>query len=74
MSLHDYHRSLTLLNESFYGLILAALQRADSTNYERLMRSFPEVAQELKTRHRSPDGRTPSETDLDEFAEPRGRT
>jgi len=71
VSLHDYHRSLKLLNESFYGLLLAALQRADSTNYDRLKRSFPEVAQELETRHRSPDGRTPSEMDLDEFEAPR---
>ena len=71
MSLHDYRRSLKLLNESFYSLLLASLQRSDTTNFERLKRAFPEVAQELQDRHRSPDGRTPSEMDLDEFEQPR---
>ena len=71
MSIFDYHRSLKLLNESFYSLLLAAMQRADSTNFERLQRAFPEVHQELLSRHRSPDGRTVAECDLDELEQPR---
>ena len=73
MSLHDYKVSGELATSGvpFTALILAAMQRADSTNLERLKKAFPEVHAELEKRFNSPSGLLPSERDWASFEVPR---
>ena len=63
MSLHEYEESRAIEREdrSFYGLIMAAMRRADTDNLERLKAAFPETWAELQDRYRSPGGRLASE-------------
>jgi hypothetical protein len=71
MSLFDYQRSRELADQPFAALVMAALRKADSTNYARLARAFPEVEAELRERFHAPGGVTPAEAACDAFEEPR---
>lgn len=46
---------------SFYGLLMAAMRRADSTNAAKLRRAFPEVWDDLQARYEAPAGILPSD-------------
>jgi hypothetical protein len=63
MSLYDYRRSqaLYVADEPFYGLIMAAMRRADTDNLELLRRAFPETHAELHARYHAPGGLLPGE-------------
>ena len=63
MSRHDYRVSLELVRSGvpYCALLLAALARADSTNYQRLAAAFPDVAQELAERAAAPGNMLSSE-------------
>lgn len=41
---------------SFYGLIMAAMRKADTTNAAILWRAFPEVWDDLQARYEAPGG------------------
>lgn len=58
MSLFDYQRSQAIAraDEPFYGIIMAAMRRADSTNIIMLRHAFPEVWAELEERYNAPGG------------------
>lgn len=58
MSLYDYHRCRALeeADEPFYGLVMAAMQRADSDNRPKLQGAFPGVWRELRRRYDAPRG------------------
>ena len=73
MSLHDFRVSGELATSGvpFTALLLAAMQRANTTNLERLKQAFPEVHAELEKRFNSPGGLLPSERDWAEFEVPR---
>ena len=71
MSLFDFNRSGELAHQPFIALVMAALRKADTDNYARLARAFPEIEQELQTRYNSPGGLTPAEQDLEDFEAPR---
>jgi len=63
MSLHDYRRSAALADadEPFYGLVMAAMRRADTDNARKLAQAFPEAWHELQARYASPGGRLESD-------------
>ena len=63
MSLYDYRRSQALdaADEPFYGLIMAAMRRADTDNLALLRRAFPETHAELLARYNAPGGCLPGE-------------
>ena len=65
MSHYDYKMSQVLAAECvpFYALIMAALRGADTDNYWKLSRAFPEVARELTRRYNAPGGFLPEEGD-----------
>jgi hypothetical protein len=74
MSLGDYQQSGALaVSASFHALVMAAMRRADTDNYRRLARAFPEIAAELETRYNAPGGRTPAEAAMDDFETRRTR-
>jgi len=56
VSLYDYERSKKLEGEPFYGLIMAAMRRADTDNMGKLEGLFPEVWDELHARYHAPGG------------------
>ena len=58
MSHYDYTYSLEISRKDppFYGLIMAAISKADSSNYEKLRSTFPEVWNEFQIRYHSPGG------------------
>jgi hypothetical protein len=41
---------------SFYGLLMAAMRKADTTNAAILRRAFPEVWDDLQARYEAPGG------------------
>jgi hypothetical protein len=53
MSLFDYLKALKFLEEDppFYGLIMAAMIRADTRNTAILRNAFPEIDEELQRRY-----------------------
>ena len=61
MSRYDYERSKILAeaDEPFYGLIMAAMRRADTYNQELLRRAFPDVWKEIEDRYNAPGGVLP---------------
>ena len=63
MSLHDYRCSLELSkgDPPFYGLIMAAIRRADDNNLCKLEYVFPEVVKEFKARYNAPGGVLPED-------------
>ncbi len=58
MSLHEYRDSIQLTDQhhTFYGLIMAAMIKADTHNAELLGVAFPEVREELEARYHAPNG------------------
>ncbi len=58
MSFHEYQesRQLERADVSFYGLIMAAMRRADTDNLQLLRGAFPKVWDELQARYHAPGG------------------
>ena len=68
MSRYDYHASQMLdqFDAPFYGLIMAALRKADTSNAAKIRAAWPEVAAEFQARYDAPGGYLPSELDSSE--------
>jgi len=71
MSLFDFQQAQDLAARRFSALLMAAMLSGREDQVERLRRAFPEIAQELEARRRSPTGETPAELSIREFEEPR---
>ena len=58
MSLFDYQQSKEIAKSDppFAALIMAAMRKADSTNFAILCYAFPEIAVEAKLRYDAPGG------------------
>jgi len=58
MSLFDFKVACELNEKdvSFYGLIMAAMWKADDLNLDKLKTAFPDVWRELQIRYHSPGG------------------
>lgn len=58
-----YRASLELsrTDPPFYGLVMAAMRKADTTNAAILRRSFPDVWADLQARYESPGGVLPTD-------------
>ena len=58
MSHYDYKSSIQveMTGASFYGIIMAAMRRADDQNLDKLRASWPEVWDELRKRYHAPGG------------------
>lgn len=67
MSAHDYLRACKLSQERFSALMMGAMMSGRERQVAALRTLFPELAQELDARRRSPNGRTPAESAFDEF-------
>lgn len=63
MSYFDYQFSKVpvMMDAPFYGLIMAAMRRADTLNAARLRHAFPEVWEELQARYNAPGAILPGE-------------
>lgn len=63
MSWFDYKASQMISREDppFYALIMAAMRKADTVNLQRLEKTFPDTAKELRERYSAPDGKLPHE-------------
>lgn len=63
MSHHDYMVGLEIeaMDPSFYGIIQAAMRKADTRNLGLLQEAWPGVYDELRTRYNAPGGLLPSE-------------
>lgn len=64
MSLYAFKVALQLEkdNTDFYGLIMAAMMRADDFNLIKLKREWLQVWAELEHRYNAPQGLMPGET------------
>lgn len=70
MSLYDYTASQQLAFDApFYGLIMAAMRRADTANLVLLRNSWPEVWAELDARYQAPGGALPGDAEYDAIQE-----
>ena len=60
---YEYFESRTIEGRdyAFYSLIMAAMRRADTDNLALLVRAFPDVWDELKTRAHADFGLLPGE-------------
>ena len=58
MSLYDWRYAIAQVHADapFEGLIMAAVLRADSDNFERLRAVFPELHAEASERYHAPGG------------------
>jgi hypothetical protein len=58
MSIYNYWDSqeIALGDPSFYGIVMAAMRKADSFNSAKLIAAFPEVYDELLERYNAPGG------------------
>ena len=58
MSIHEYYMAVQIKKQDspFYGIIMAAMLRADTGNLEKLKAAFPEQFIELNARYNSPGG------------------
>lgn len=65
MSHHEYEVSRKIAAEDppFYGIVMAALRKADDKNYRLLRAAFPTVEREFQDRYNLPAGMYPSEVD-----------
>lgn len=63
MSHYDYSASQVIDSRDvpFYGIIMAAMRRADSYNLEKLIGAWPEVWDELRQRYEAPGGYLPGD-------------
>ena len=67
MSYFDYESSRTIASgASFYGIIMAAMRKADDGNLAKLTRAWPEQWAELQLRYNSPGGLMESEREASE--------
>jgi len=59
MTYNDYicGRELDVHDHPFYGLIQAAMRRADTKNLEMLKTCWPEIWDDLQKRYNAPGGR-----------------
>lgn len=58
-TLYDKEISRTILllpGVSFYGILLAAIDRADTYNLQKLEMMFPEAVRDARIRYNAPDG------------------
>jgi len=58
---YDYQTSLPLWQYSFYQLLMAAMQNADTENLRILSEGFPDVYANLVKRRSTPGGFLPGE-------------
>lgn len=58
MSRYDYDFSMELveIDPPFYGLVMAAMRRADPYNLRQLREGFPGIWEEMRMRYDAPDG------------------
>ena len=65
MSRYDYEVAIKLHRDDtpFYGLVMAAMLRADTDNAQRLGALFPATRRELQARYDAPGGILPSDPD-----------
>lgn len=58
MSYHEYLAAKELLSADppFYALLMAAMQRADTDNTNKLRAAWPELWDEVSTRYHAPGG------------------
>lgn len=63
MSQYDYiaARSLDAMDMPFYALIMAAMRKADTNNFSKLIRVYPDVWSELNARYHAPNGKLASD-------------
>ena len=63
MSYHEYimSREMERKDYPFYGLIMAAIRKADSNNIVKLRMAFPEVYAEFVRRYNAPGGILPED-------------
>lgn len=64
MSLYDFRWSkLLLANEDppFYGLMMALIRRADTTNLGMIRMCWPEIVEEFERRYNAPGGVLPED-------------
>lgn len=64
MSLYEYNESQAIAKQdvSFYGLVMAAMRKADDENLVKLKTCWPEVWDDLRQRYDAPGGLLPGET------------
>lgn len=67
MSRHDYLVSRKIMADDlpFYGIVMGAMRKADTSNLARLKAAFPEVWEELDARYNSAGGILDSEREGD---------
>lgn len=67
MSRHEYETSklLGVVDPPFYGMVMALMRQADSSNLDRLQAVFPEVWDELEQRYNAPGGALPDDPPYD---------
>ncbi len=65
MSFYDYEkaRELVAADVPFYALIMAAMQRADTTNAAMLRTMYPAVWAEVEARYNAPGAMLPGDLD-----------
>lgn len=60
---YEWSKNPGVIDAPFYGLVMAAMRRADTDNAEKLRRAFPQVWDELQARYHAPGGIIPSDRD-----------
>lgn len=63
MSLYDWTKALELEKKDvpFYGLLMAAVLRADDLNLAKLNVMWPEICSEVQARYNAPGGKLEGE-------------
>lgn len=66
MSLYDYYvsRDISVQDPPFAALIMAALRKADTSNFVKLRKAFPDIAVEFIARYDAPGGRLEGDPDV----------
>ena len=69
MSLHEYLCGLAIGAEgpSFYALLFAMILKADSDNFEKIQRCWPEKCAEMRARLTAPGGALPGDGDCSDI-------
>lgn len=58
---YEQSRRIAAFDPSFDAIIMAAMRKADTTNADRLRRSWPHLWDELQQRYNAPGGVLPGE-------------